>query len=279
MTQADPFFLGYQGMKVASMTIERAILDRRPGAAVERHHWLTAATLRAFRQTRDWMSGVGPVYDSFRHQVVMAEGVPDKLADRERIIVLVGFRDPLDHAISAFFQNAAFFCPWLTYHPALVELEVHRLIDAFNASFAGMLWRLQFNIPALTLREHLLDLKLGGIHRWFASEFNSFFGIDVYQVETGPSEIIRLDRPPFEIVLYRFERLKTALPALLDMLEIGGSQPISNVNVAADKQYRLLYRRFRELFAPPPDMVEYYYGDRWGPYFDHFYPGVSPLVR
>ena len=86
MTQPDPFFLGYQGMKVASMTIERAILDRRPGAAVERHHWLTAATLRAFRQTRDWMSGVGPVYDSFRHQVVMAEGVPDKLADRERII-------------------------------------------------------------------------------------------------------------------------------------------------------------------------------------------------
>jgi len=105
------------------------------------------------------------------------------------------------------------------------------------------------------------------------------FVIDVYQVETGPSEIIRLDRPPFEIVLYRFERLKTALPALLDMLEIGGSQPISNVNVAADKEYRLLYRRFRELFAPPPDMVEYYYGDRWGPYFDHFYPGAPPLVR
>jgi hypothetical protein len=275
---ARPLLLGYQGMMVASMIIEQSVKQSDPTARIERHHWLTRETLDAWRACSDFETGQGIVFDCVRKQVAEAEELLGRLPGERLVYVIVGFREPLDHAISAFFQNVAFFCPRLTYAPEATEPEARRILEAFRAEFEEMRERQIKDRQPTNVREQMIDLKLGGLHRWFALEFNRFFDVNIYTTKPQPgANVIRIPHQQYEFLLYRFEGLHESLPNLLRSLPIKGDRPVVETNTAAEKKYAALYQAFKRQFVPTAEMEGYYRGDNmWGPYMSHFYSGFTP---
>jgi hypothetical protein len=185
--------------------------------------------------------------------------------------VLSGFRDPLALVQSAFFQNIATYCPWVDRNPSDLFSEVDRLFEYFDFQFE----RMRSGAAPSTFQEALLHLKLEGPGSWYDTEFNDFYGIDIYRQEIGVAPFVTFQSGRFRFCVYRSETLPTALPALLQQV---GLPPAllaaqANMNVTDRKEYSRLYGAFKERFRPTPDMVEYYYGGR---FYEHFYGSYRP---
>lgn len=277
-------YLIYQPGKVASQTLESTILASDPSAKVERHHYLDLRNLAEGDRICE-LAESGEQADSFRHQNAAARAALAILAkeDPKQTWVLTGFRDPLDFAISAFFQNLAYFYPSYS-SPALGEnydrdrfdVEVDKVIVAFKTEVAGFFERLRTGVGVRNLRELELRIKLHNLGDWFDRELKSVFEFDAYDIAIAGQPFVRFSSPKGNFLLYRMETLGESLPALLAQLPLASNLRVVNVNRTAEKDYAVLYRRFRERFTPTAEMMEYYYGGR---FFRHFYGEAEPLYQ
>ncbi len=197
--------------------------------------------------------------------------------------MLTGFRDPLDFAISAFFQNIAYLypsysspAPGESYNPDRFDVEVDKVIVAFKTEVAGYLERLRTGVGVRNLRELELRIKLHNLGDWFDRELKSVFEIDAYDIAVADRPFVRFSSQKGNFLLYRMETLSESLPALLAQLPLSPHLRVVNVNRTTEKDYAVLYRRFRERFTPTAEMMEYYYGGR---FFRHFYGDAEPLYQ
>jgi hypothetical protein len=276
------FYLIHQAGKVASQTLESTILMSDPGSKVERHHYLEAGNLAEVERLCDLAEPSAQV-EALRFQTSRAHLALQRLAMQKPrdVWVLSGFRDPLDLAISAFFQNLSYYVPHYSspapgeaYDRRRFDAEVDRVIDVFTNEVTSYLERARLGTGARDVRELDLRRKLQNLGEWFEREFNPVHGVDVYELDVGGKPLVHFTRGEKNFVLYRMETLQASLGKLLRLLPIAAVRGVVVLNTAAQKDYSVLYDRFRERFIPTGEMMEYYYGGR---FFAHFYPGARPL--
>jgi hypothetical protein len=264
----------FQPGKVASQSIEAALRQADPASIVERHHFLSDEVLAEFERIGAAEPAGSEVAVSVGEQLQAAQNCRRVIADRQRrVLVVTGFRDPLDFAISAFFQNIAFFCPQLTYEAGRLEQETAAAIDIFHDEFERFIWRRSNRIRSSGLRELMVDLKFHNISNWFRTEFQDYLGIDIFNYNVGSNSFIEFSRGRFEFLVYRFEALTDCIDRISNKLNRPDAIVIPRRNVAAEKDHGLVYGAFRRQFEPCEAMVKYYYRSR---YFEHFYGPFDP---
>lgn len=271
-------YLIYQPGKAASQTLEWSIRLSDEAAEVARHHYLSDEALGEIERIC-YLDAANPKavptdMASMRSQLLEARRTRERILNSDRqIFVLTGYRDPLDFAISAFFQNVTTFCPWLTFKPQNIDAEADRAIEFFNREFEQFSQRIEDSVPPKTLNELMLNTKFGNYEQWFDRELLGALGLNVFSHQVGAAPIVRFREGRFTVLLYRLETLRDHVVELLRELPIR-KQVISERNIGATKIYSPVYARFRDQFVPSTAMMDYYYGGR---YFKHFYDGRLPL--
>ena len=277
------FYLIHQGGKVASQTLEATIARSDPTAKIERHHFLWHENLSVIDAVCD-RSGPSVHTAQQRQQTNMARAAMEAFRKEHprNVVVLSGFRDPLDHVISKFFQNLSEYCPSSSspaagedYDRVRFDVEVDRVIEVFKNQVATYLEKRRAGSDARSLLETFWEVRYAlHIEDWFEIEFKPLHRVDVYDVEFGSKPFVQFEAADRRFVFYRMETLRGALERLLEALPLPRPATIVNLNVATEKEYAVLYRRFRERFSPTPGMMAYYYGGR---FFEHFYGDTRPL--
>lgn len=279
-----PFYLIHQAGKVASQTLAWTITLADRSAVVERHHYLEPSNLDEVDRLCDLAKPSSQV-QSLRKQTAEARAAMRALAiqDRHNVWVLTGFRDPLDLAISAFFQNLSYYShdyvspePGESYDQQRFDAQVDRVIESFRGHFGEHLGRVRRGIDVADVRELDLRRKLQDIGVWFEKEFKMVHGIDVYDLDIGSRAFVHFEERGMNFVLYRMETFGACAGDVVAELPIPRESRIVSDNMSSAKDYAVLYRRFREKFVPTEDMVEYYYGSR---FYRHFYGDAQPLYR
>jgi hypothetical protein len=276
------FYLIHQAGKVASQTLEVTICLTDPKARVERHHYLVPDNLAEIDRLIA-NEPETPQLQTLRKQTSMALQALIALAqtDPRDVFILSGFRDPLDFAISAFFQNLELYCPsYSSPHPGedydrgRFDVEVDRVIGIFKDEVKAFLARNHAGIEPRNVKELESRRKLQNIGGWFDREFKPIAGVDVFQIEIGSGPFVCFSTPRARFLIYRMETFRANLAAIVSQLPLPEPIKISDQNLGSDKGYAVLYKRFRQRFVPTAEMMEYYYGGR---FFAHFYPGARPL--
>lgn len=276
-------YLIHQGGKVASQTLEGTIAASHPGAAIERHHYLRPENLDALDRICD-RAGENPHAAQQRHQTTVARRALEVLAqeDPRSVWVISGFRDPLDHVVSRFFQNLSEFCPSHSspqpdeaYDADRFDVEVDRVITLFNQQVEDFLSKRWEGMDMASALEKFWSVRYA-VHMdaWFEFEFKPVHNLDIYDIEFGSKSFVTLASDRGNFVFYRMEGFRESLPALLAALPLPKPAQILNRNVGAEKEYAVLYRRFRERFVPSQSMLAYYYESR---FFRHLYAGAAPI--
>lgn len=251
-------------------------------ARIERHHYLETSNLREVERLCDSAKPSSQVR-SLRKQAAEARAAMEALAKRDRheVWVLTGFRDPLDLAISAFFQNLSYYSrdyvspePGEDYDLIRFDAQVDRVIDSFRVHFREHIGRVKKGLDVVDVRELDLRRKLQEIGVWFEKEFKAVHGIDVYQLDIGSRPFVHFEERGTNFMLYRMETFAVNAGDLIAKLPLPKGASIISDNVSSTKDYAILYQRFREKFVPTSDMVDYYYGSR---FYRHFYGDSRPL--
>jgi len=278
-------YLIHQAGKMASQTLEATIRLSDPSAKIERHHFLLPENLADIDAICD-ASGSAEHIEQQRYQTRVARAALAALKgeDPDRVWVVTGVRDPLDHVISKFFQNISEYYPSYTspaagevYDPARFDVQVDATIDVFKRQVGSYFEiRRAAGGKSLPLATFWPVRYAWHLSEWFEREFKPLHDVDVCDIQIGTEPFVHVRAERRHFVLYRMETFRDALPSLLKQLPLPGAIHLSNQNVSAEKDYAVLYRRFRERFEPTDEMVEYYYGGR---FFDHFYGNTAPLYK
>jgi hypothetical protein len=278
------FYLIHQAGKMASQTLELTLVLTDRAARVERHHYLGETSLTALeRACERELSSVQS--RELRKQVDAARVASAALTREEgkNVWVLTGFRDPLDFSISAFFQNLGYYYPSYTspsegedYDRTRFDGEVEAVIEVFKREFETFLARRHAGAEPANVREIELQTKLLNLGDWFDGDFKEVHGVDVFDVEIGTQPYVSFTTARATFILYRMETFRESLVPILSILPIPRNVTLANQNLSVEKDYALLYRRFRELFVPTRAMVEHFYN---GKYFAHFYSQARPLYE
>jgi hypothetical protein len=276
------FYLIHQAGKVASQSLETTIQLTDPSARVERYHYLERANLQEVDMLCDRSPPTAQMQE-LRGQTRLAKTAASALAqeDPRNVWVLTGIRDPLDFAISAFFQNLAYYYPSYnspapdeSYDADRFDVEVDRVIDVFRREFAGFAERARAGTAPRDIRELETRRKLQDLGEWFDREFKRFHGVDFFAIDVGAKPFVRFESERGTFILYRMEMFREAFTDILKELPLLTVPRVTDRNLASDKDYAVLYQRFRQRIVPTPAMVDYYYGSR---FYRHFYAGAEPL--
>lgn len=250
--------------KVGSSTVADSLAASGLDASIYHLHWLRPDRLakdeRLQREAAERYRGT-PLEAHFRPRYVWRGqflapqlGRPPQGGGRWKVITLV--RDPLARNVSSFFQNL----PLLDYDyrarlAARSEAEVvEELLALFERSYLGPGGVTDVDGDPLT---------------WFDQELAPVFGVDVYQrsfpIERG---FDLYDSSTARVLLLRLEDLDRCAPAAFR--EFLGLQHFSmrHQQIAEDKAYASLYRRFRAALRVPDAALDRIYGSR---YARHFY--------
>ncbi|HOQ89156.1 MAG TPA: putative capsular polysaccharide synthesis family protein [Candidatus Hydrogenedentes bacterium] len=266
----------FQPGKVGSSTLTATLKASAPHLTVHQVHFLTHWRINRFREIialPDTPADYRIVVGKLIRESEEALGIIKSAAPGE-VVVISGFRDPLDRNVSAFAQNFPFFLPDLTFDPLHLEREVKQVIGAFES-----LWEEVRSIPAdapvssLTFRQAqgrwlLIDSCLD----WFEKEFCPVIGVSMRKLRPGNKPWKRFYRNGITVLLYRYEALWHHMRAMLETLPLESWQPVDR-NVSSAKKYGQLLKRWRETWQPPPEMVRYFYESE---YYRCFYPQGVP---
>jgi hypothetical protein len=241
--------LVYQMGKVASQTVVATLVHAGLSSPIFHIHVLSDEPMeddeRRYRAnwTKDGTASHLWTSQYVKHRL---ETEPES---RWRIVTLV--RDPVARNVSMFFQ--------VSQHWLAAEQQRARYLDDPGA-FLGEL-RLRF---LETFAGH------GFPERWFDSELRHFFGVDVYQEPFSPSRGYRIyEDGRARVLLIRVEDLRRcAADAFRDYFGLEIGDRIQDVNIASEKHYADIYRRFVASVEFPVTYVTEMYGSR---YARHFY--------
>jgi hypothetical protein len=275
------FYLIHQAGKVASQTLAWTIVSADRSSRVERHHYLEPSNLAEVDRLCNEAPPSAQV-QSLRKQTQEARNAIAALSrqDPQDVWVLTGFRDPMDFAISAFFQNLYYYCPSYVspapgeaYDLDRFDQQVDSVIEVFNSEVEAYIGRVRNGLGVRDVRELDLRRKLQNLGEWFDKEFKPLYGIDVFTIEVGNMPFIRFSASNVNFLIYRMETFHEFAESILRELPLPPGCRLVNENLSSTKDYAVLYSRFRERFVPSEEMIRYYYDDR---FFTHFYKGTRP---
>jgi len=102
---------------------------------------------------------------------------------------------------------------------------------------------------------------------WFDREFRPFTGIDIFSHPLGDKPFITFRDGRYDVLLYRFESLRGALPDMIGALGLIPPASIQATNVGVEKSSGALYRAFRQAFAPDEAFLRRIYETPHGRFF------------
>lgn len=269
----------YQPEKTGSQTLEASIKATDEDAIVERHHFLSRQTLNKFEHLSETCLEWSPEIDSYRNQLRLSRRASDLLKrhDPEATCILMGIRDPLERALSAFFQHIGFLCPDLTFAEERLQYESAEVISRFAAEFEAFLKRKNANEAPSDLRTFLLDRTMQNLDDWLSDELSAVFGIGVPSMRIPRSGFVKLRHRRRTFYFYKVGALASSLPAMLQSLFPAAKVKAVNQNLSREKPYGKLYDRTKSEFVPTASMMRYYYENSAA--FSRSFSGQDPVFN
>lgn len=265
----------HQMGKVASQTLEQTIYAADPSLSVKRFHFLHPSKLALMEHFLRTGTGTPNFLQSISHDLHYARECAAQLEGLkragQRVCVLTGCRDPLDHCIASLFQNIKGYIPEVHLDPARLDEEC-RLIDRIIRERFGQF--LSNTMPSATKeRLHFRGL-FTQVLTWFDEEFLPVHGVDLYKHQHPDQRgILVIDQGRTRYILYKLETLEREMHSLLKLVPGLPRATTINRNRAREKPCGGLYAEFRRRFVPTPEMMEHFYNNK---YFHHFYAGERP---
>ena len=215
--------------KVASSAITESISD-----CIQIHAWDGEEPIKYF-SSRYTGSLKGRILQYFKWKNE-SKKLKKKLAQTEKVKLLIGVREPISRNISGYFQT-------LTIREKNKSLE-----EQINMFFAYC--------------PHLASCY------WFENELKKFFPINIYEYDFDKQKgFTSFEKGKFEVFIYQFEKLKKLESEIGNFLNIEDFQ-LSNSNSAEDKWLNGLYLEFKENITFPKGYVDMLYDSN---YCKHFY--------
>jgi hypothetical protein len=246
--------LVYQMGKVGSGSVYKSLKDSATGFAVYHLHEIARQRLSQRRNIfvargevphEKYLIGqmVSKMIDAQQSEMFDYPGCKI-VGDKWNIITMV--REPVSRNISSFFQNLRYFAPALQNNQTENPPSVDTLADLFLNEF-----------------HHEVPLK------WLDLELKALTGVDVYAEPFRKSKGYHIyETPRFRVLLLRLRDLNEFFEqGLLDFLGIQVGE-LKASNVAKNKEYAELYKRFKATVRFSPQFLERMYESQ---FTKHFY--------
>jgi hypothetical protein len=190
-----------------------------------------------------------------------------RISNGEPIKIISAVREPVEHFISAFFENIDTVWPqWRTHYqedgPATIAALRSLLMKHLDIAISG---------NAETLADRQLAFIYTHHKTWFEREMLPFFGIDVFKydfdIRTG---CITIKNGNIELLIYRFEDMPRIIePALKEF--VGRTIPIIRENVG-EQERGAIYPEFLRSVSLRRDYLASFYESRMA---RHFYTDME----
>lgn len=183
------------------------------------------------------------------------------------LCVVCGFREPMDHAVSSFFQNLPRLLPGLDPSAPDADEIVRRELDAL---FSAALECEDRNTFAAYYAHWLL---IGSSLFWFDIEFWHAYRLDVYRRRFRGRDLLDFVHRGIRFVLYRFERFGELREEIVQ--RVTGRTPVEvDANVTADKPHGAIYANVKANYRPPRSVSKLF---ERADFTRHFYGSVLDL--
>jgi hypothetical protein len=201
-------FVVHQMGKVASQTIEATLKRVATPDNVMRTHFLHPDAIREFETLVRAAHDVDPAtvdsINSIRQQIAEAQEFLGRLegADPKDVVVLSGFRDPLEVRLSGFFQNLAALWPPLGYQDHQIQVGTEELIGAFEECFH------LFRSPPSSsddYRTRFIRTLFRHPEQWIRREIVEYYGFDVLESSDLARPYVTFENHKAKLILYRYE--------------------------------------------------------------------------
>ncbi len=172
-------------------------------------------------------------------------------------VVVSAVRDPVARNVSSFFQNLRLFFDFDWHQRSRGEGQaraVGELRELFQSSFLNEEWlRMGMDSDPLT---------------WLDTELRPALGIDVFREPFPTGRGYRIySGTRARLLLFRLEDMdRCAGPAVEEFLGVRGFTLLPR-NVASEKGYASLYRRFLDSLVLPDEYLDRMYGSRFSRHF------------
>jgi hypothetical protein len=261
----------HQSGKVGSSTLLAALTAARPELTVVKPHFLSPYYTEYFRTIVSHPNCPAGLRNVLQQQLSLSGRARGLLQESppEQCCILSGVRDPLSYAVSAFFQNVAFFLPDLGVDPACHETELARLNDRFHQLFAYCCGE----CPAEPVPLFAKWVLGGAGVCWYTDDYCATYGIDMPCWPRADADTISFRHAGRRHIIYRFEAFRACLNEILPEIGLPPVESLLSRNISANKPYARLYEAFKERFQPTSAMWNFYYES---PFFRHFYQGATP---
>lgn len=242
LSGASKLLLVHSPGKVGSSAIYHALMDSSisEDAVVVQTH-----TIRDKRDSRELQerNGLAPRRTDFTSDFLYSEIVANGLADKE-VTVISAVRDPVDRAVSDFFQNLDRYTPDRRY-PRPGQYTVADYLSFFE--------------NGVNIFRHT---------DWFEEQFCGLFGLDLYgdEFDSGAGyQIVSRDNIKGGVI--RYDRLTDSAAKFTNDL-LGVDLRLRRNNDSANKAYSNVYPEFKKALALDHKTLEELYGLR---HVKHFF--------
>ncbi len=239
----------WQMGKVGSSTIYRSLLPYSKPST-----WATPA----IQDNTHW-----PIHNNIiqTHSIAL---LYDFLHSSEEEFVIISLvRDPLARNISAIFQSMNYEEEWRNnYFIASVEEFKKMPYEQQEQEIALHLKRLNTSNAVTSWYDNIL------LSHFYYPEIDKYF-IDIYAKPFDQEKGFQLyesKNPRINMIILRLENLNEQKGILGDFLGIDDFQ-LMNENIASEKWYNPIYKRFKEGYKPTKQELEAIYNSRFMKYF------------
>lgn len=247
----------YQMGKVGSTSVYHALRGLPPHYSVYHVHTLQQARVRAeFSAYRATFH----VRRLVPHHLLASRLLLQDLAlaqPRGRWKVISIVRDPIERNISSFFQTIELYHPTFQFSQRFKQQCTSELVSDLLELF-------------LANHDHLEPLY------WLENEVEDVLGIDVF-AKPFPTDLgyQTYGSTVADLVLFRLENLSKVWSTGISSLLKSPPPPLPEANIASNKAYGELYRRFKKELVLPQRYIDRIYKSRFA---QHFY-GSAELER
>lgn len=219
LSGADTLVLTHSQGKVGSSAMYDALMvdNPVPNSVVMHSHVIRSASDPRVKAVRHRIT---PRRTAYTTQILYPL-IRDRLSGSRNFVVISAVRDPIDRAISDFFQNLERYTPNRQY-PRPGEHTVEDYLGWFDSAY---------------------EVTRGSL--WFDEQFNGLFGLNFYDTPFDQSTgYLVVESPRVKAGIIRFDRIPDGWPGFSEKL-LGRRIELVRSNEAKTKAYGHVYGDFR----------------------------------
>jgi len=231
--------------KVGSTSVLKALKGSRPSFGIFQTHFLDPQDIHNLWRTYPFASRPGHLVAGR----ILSHAVRNKKGRSKRWKIITLTRDPILRNIAAFFQNIDRYFPDFLHRYQTGKISDEQLLGYFLKQYD---------------QTHVLN-------HWFDKNIRDVFGIDIFEYPFPKEKgymIYHNEANSADLLLIKLEHLdKCHKAAFVEFLGIGDIR-MKNANVGQEKQYKDIYKSFKEKIDLPEKYISKNYSAR---FVEHLY--------